>query len=441
MSEVGSIAYFNEELQHRKTSFHKESSSALCIHLESCFTLIWPRLLRIARKHGIPQDHCEDIVQDTFVAAWLHIHQLRDAEKLSGWLESICRNQCSLYLRRHYQGERRDYSLSPFRTDIFERENSNLEADSFAFDPWEELCRKETIALLNRALAMLPEKTREMFVLLYFTHLSAQQVAQRLGLSVKTLRVRFHRVRQQLRAILNTQLRHEAEACGFPIDPDLSAGWQETGEWCPFCGLHRLRGSLENGEPGGERALRMRCPRCSTKSGKDIMRYISPASDELLQGRRSLKPAIKQLNRHHHQQLGPYLLQALMSDQYPCFLCAQPIQVALLGRDTPIGQPCSIQLKLTCSYCGCHFSVGAGELLCTVSSHPVIRQFLAQAKRRIIQPDLIVYYRGVNVCRFCFTDLDKAHQLIILARPDTLEIIEVTIFLQTESESPNDDDH
>ena len=434
-----------DKRQDGKAYVHTENYATPFFHLEHAFTLIRPRLLRIARKYGIPQDQCEDIVQDTFIAAWLHMHQLLDSEKISSWLERICRNQCSVYLRTQYRVEQRKRSQASFSNDSFEREDAHRTTDAFdqcVFDPWEALCRKEAIMLLNRALSMLERDARELCILSYCTHLSAQEVAQRSGLSVKTLRVRLHRVRQQLRAILNAQLRHEAEACGFPLDPDLSAGWQATGEWCPLCGQHQLRGALERSESGRVRALRMRCPGCSPRSGGDIVRYIPPASQTLLHGRRTLKPAVKELNKHHHQQLGPYILQAFTADSHPCFLCTHPVQVTVPGLDTPVGLPCSIQLQLTCPSCGCHFSVGAGELLCTVSSHPIIQQFLVQAKRRTIQPDMLVHYKGATVCRFHFIDLLTAQQLILLARPDTLEIIDVIMISSPEeSEYLNNDCH
>src|SRR5712672_2080656 len=43
----------------------------------------------------------EDAAQEAFLTAWRKIHELREAERLRGWLAQIARNAALGHLRRH----------------------------------------------------------------------------------------------------------------------------------------------------------------------------------------------------------------------------------------------------------------------------------------------------------------------------------------------------
>jgi RNA polymerase sigma-70 factor (ECF subfamily) len=69
-------------------------------------------------------------------------------------------------------------------------------------DSWIALERSEQVALVERALALLPPAKREAFVLKHVEGLSYEEMAQVTGARIPTLKMRVHRAREALVAAL-----------------------------------------------------------------------------------------------------------------------------------------------------------------------------------------------------------------------------------------------
>jgi RNA polymerase sigma factor (sigma-70 family) len=126
----------------------------------------------------------EDIAQDTFLAAWRSIHDVREPAKLRAWLCGIARNLASKSLRSRRASD-----------DIGEHEGE-LAGDA---GPLDAMLSKELETTVWAALEQLPETYREPLVLFYREDQSIKQVALGLGLSEETAKQRLSRGRQQLR--------------------------------------------------------------------------------------------------------------------------------------------------------------------------------------------------------------------------------------------------
>src|ERR1051326_9495097 len=70
---------------------------------EHLFAGVRPRLLRLARLRGVAPDALEDVVQETLLVAWKKFDTLDSPEHAQFWLDEICRNICSRYLRASSQ--------------------------------------------------------------------------------------------------------------------------------------------------------------------------------------------------------------------------------------------------------------------------------------------------------------------------------------------------
>ncbi|HKV57600.1 MAG TPA: RNA polymerase sigma factor, partial [Ktedonobacteraceae bacterium] len=231
-----------------------------------------PRLLRLTRMNGIPQDVADDVVQETLMEAWRHLENLHTPERFSAWLDGICRNVCRRQARTQDTLSRQNASLSDLQQDT---SSETEDASSFdildpqAIDPAELLNHEDMATLLDRALAYLPAETRELVELCYLAELPQREVAARLNVTVGALELRLHRARRLLRQVLNGELRAEAEAFGI-LDVEQSSGWQETRQWCWLCGKQRMRAIFEQ-QPDGTVNLRVRCPDCSKRYDMDII--------------------------------------------------------------------------------------------------------------------------------------------------------------------------
>ncbi len=130
----------------------------------------------------------EDLAQETFVAAWKQLADLREPEKLRSWLCRISRNLTFDALRR--QG----------REPIHKAESLEEIQESPAPEPLpsDYTISREEEAILWRSIERIPESYREPLVLYYREHQSVENVAAVLDLSEDAVKQRLSRGRKLL---------------------------------------------------------------------------------------------------------------------------------------------------------------------------------------------------------------------------------------------------
>jgi RNA polymerase sigma-70 factor (ECF subfamily) len=145
-----------------------------------------------ARFTRNPQD-AEDLVQDIFVQAWRKLGQFQgqDGAPFEHWLSRVATRKCYDLLR-----ERRRH-----REDTVEPER---------WERMRELAREEPAEagpagareLLDLALARLGPEERLVITLLELEELPVREIAERTGWSVANVKVRAHRARHKLKALV-----------------------------------------------------------------------------------------------------------------------------------------------------------------------------------------------------------------------------------------------
>lgn len=128
----------------------------------------------------------EDVGQQTFLAAWNGLDNIREPGQIRSWLCSVARN------------------LSGKAVQVRQREPSTdseaLDANaSPSSDPLASMISQESEAAVWEALAELPETYREPLVLFYRENQSVKQVALGLGISEDAAKQRLSRGRQALK--------------------------------------------------------------------------------------------------------------------------------------------------------------------------------------------------------------------------------------------------
>lgn len=124
----------------------------------------------------------EDVAQDTFLAAWRQLDQLREVERLRAWLCGIARNLA-------HKARRRRSRETPMA--------EHLEGEDGA-DLFEQVSDRQAERVVREALHRVPETYREALVLYYHEQRSAREVAQALGISEAAVLQRLARGRQSL---------------------------------------------------------------------------------------------------------------------------------------------------------------------------------------------------------------------------------------------------
>jgi RNA polymerase sigma factor (sigma-70 family) len=364
----------------------------------------------------------QKIWRKTLFEAWKHRHDLRESDKAAQWLSGIARNICL----RWKQHERRDaahriksaqvldYSADASYPDSYPAGDS-LDVVADDFDLELELEHHELGTLLDQAMAWLPSDARAILIGRYIERLAHAELAQRLGISEGTVKVRLHRGKLALRRVLLSEFAESARSYG--LMPPASETWEETRLWCTLCGQHRLLGRLTRQDGQGEFALR--CPGCFRTKG--LVYHHSDAS--LLVGVTRYKPAMARVARWAER----YFREALERRIVPCRVCGHPAPLSINQGSDALATPDPLvelrTLRVTCAHCGCvNLQSHVGLVLASAQGqafwrlHPRIRLVPERAVEAQGRPALVTGFASVT---------DGARLDVVSAR-DTYEVLAVS---------------
>lgn len=163
---------------------------------------VYRHLLGLTRDPAL----ADDLTQETLLRAVTHLDGLRDDQAVLGWLYRIATN----IALDHARGKQR--TAIPVDMDRLGETRSTPPLWSAPVSaPQTTVERVEMNACIDRQLAALPDDYR-VALLLHDGHgMTNPEIAQALGCSVATAKIRVHRGRTRLRAAL-------AEACDFDTD-------------------------------------------------------------------------------------------------------------------------------------------------------------------------------------------------------------------------------
>jgi RNA polymerase sigma-70 factor, ECF subfamily len=140
----------------------------------------------------------QDVAQEAILKAFANLRQFRGEARFSTWLIQITVNEARMRKRRQHA------ELFEPIVDAKEEEGVYTPRD---FADWREipseaLERSEVRSLLRQALSSLAQKYREVFLLRDVEHLSIEETAKVLSISIASVKTRLLRARLMLRDIL-----------------------------------------------------------------------------------------------------------------------------------------------------------------------------------------------------------------------------------------------
>lgn len=165
------------------------------------------RMLAVARRMLRSDEDARDALQDAFVQAFRNVGRFEGGARLSTWLHRIVVNASLMKLRS--QGRRPEQPIEELLPRFYE--------DGHRIDPgpaWRALGpdpveQRETRTLVRRAIDRLPEIYRNVLLLRDIEGLDTEETARLLDVEVGTVKVRLHRARQALRALLEPHFAGE----------------------------------------------------------------------------------------------------------------------------------------------------------------------------------------------------------------------------------------
>jgi RNA polymerase sigma-70 factor (ECF subfamily) len=139
----------------------------------------------------------EDVLQDAFMKAFIHLKNFEERCKFSSWLTRIAINSALMLLRK----KRGHIEIS---TDALDEESGiwYREYRDLAESPESHCARRERESLLKAAIQRLPPLLREVVQLSHVEDRSMEEIAQFLGISVPATKSRLARARTVLRMSL-----------------------------------------------------------------------------------------------------------------------------------------------------------------------------------------------------------------------------------------------
>jgi RNA polymerase sigma-70 factor (ECF subfamily) len=159
----------------------------------------------VARIVGrrVPGDRVDEIVQDVFVRAYFGLAQFSGGVPFERWLAGIAVRACYDFWRNR---SREDVPVSAL-TDDHQRWMDQILSVRSEREFHAQVRRREAVEVLDWALSRLSPPNRAVLTLVHLEGRSVKEAAELLGWSVVTVKVRAHRARRALRALLSEHMR------------------------------------------------------------------------------------------------------------------------------------------------------------------------------------------------------------------------------------------
>jgi RNA polymerase sigma-70 factor (ECF subfamily) len=156
------------------------------------------RLYQIARGMIGNDGEAEDIVLEAYLRAFTHLAGFRGQSSLATWLTRIVINETLSRLRKR---KRRGKTIVPMGS------TDEVRAIRFPFnashdDPERTTAGRQTLLLVERVIADLPDIYRKVFVARVIDGMDIVETAERLGIRPEIVKTRLHRARTLVRQAL-----------------------------------------------------------------------------------------------------------------------------------------------------------------------------------------------------------------------------------------------
>jgi RNA polymerase sigma-70 factor (ECF subfamily) len=173
----------DEELLKRTAAGEREAFDEVVVRHQAA-------VFRFARAATESPAAAEDVLQETFLAAWRAAGTYQGRSAVRTWLLTIARNQAWHHRDRAGRIPVDDVPLPELG------EAAGWGAQS----PEEEAVRSQRRGRLARALAALGPEEREILVLRELEELTGEETAAALGIGLAAMKSRLHRARLRLTA-------------------------------------------------------------------------------------------------------------------------------------------------------------------------------------------------------------------------------------------------
>ena len=161
------------------------------------------RLLNFIYRTIGDRDRAEDLVQETFVRVYRHLHRFDQTKKFSTWAYTIASNLAKNELRNR---SRNPLVLFQAIKKNWDADHRPLEFEDSTYAP-DDLFRKRHLReKVEAAVAELPEHHRVVFVLRELEGKTYEEISEITGVTLGTVKSRLNRARNRFAQIIAPML-------------------------------------------------------------------------------------------------------------------------------------------------------------------------------------------------------------------------------------------
>jgi len=161
------------------------------------------RLLNFVYRTIGDRDRAEDLVQETFIRVYRHLHRFDQTKKFSTWVYTIAGNLAKNELRNRSRNP-----LVLFQTikKNWDTDHRPLEWEDNTYRP-DDLFRKRHLkAMVEDVVGKLPEHHRTVFVLRELQGKTYEEISEITGVNLGTVKSRLNRARNNFANLISPML-------------------------------------------------------------------------------------------------------------------------------------------------------------------------------------------------------------------------------------------
>ncbi len=170
-----------------KNPYKKAPGSFVAIYKE----LLLPLTKFVIKRMGVSESEAEEVVEDTFVAAWRGWNAFEHKSSYFTWLCRISLNKISDYYRD--QINKKSRIVVPIIEALTETDTK--------LSPEEKLALKELRASVNKCLDSMPPDKRKLLQFRYWHDLSYSEIAKILNISERAVEGRIYRAKEEFEKV------------------------------------------------------------------------------------------------------------------------------------------------------------------------------------------------------------------------------------------------
>ena len=167
------------------------------------------KVLAVAQRITNHREDAEDVAQETFHKAFLHLDAFQEKSQFSTWLTRIAMNEAFMLIRRR----RGIVEVLPENLDDRMKASPEVFVDQ-SLNPEESCWQRERTEILAEAINRLGPKVRRTILLRDFEERSVQETARILGTSIGAVKARVFHGRRKLRRTLKPGFLRELPTGG-----------------------------------------------------------------------------------------------------------------------------------------------------------------------------------------------------------------------------------